>query len=88
MAFNEKNFNPGANSKGGIKLGFYSEPSTTGDTIATILGAGYFDAQEANIDTGDFILIYSARATGGGSILAQMTNTAGVITEGVSIALV
>lgn len=86
-AFDEKNFNPGANSKGGIKLALYSEPSVTGDTIATIAGSGYFNAQEANIDTGDFILVYSARATGGGAQLMQMVNTAGVISEGLTIAL-
>lgn len=86
-AFDGKNFNPGANSKGGIKLGMYSEPDVAGDTIATILGSGYFNAQADNIDTGDFMLIYSARATGGGAVLIQLVNTAGVITEGLTIAL-
>lgn len=86
-AFDAKNFNPGANSKGGIKFASYTEPDVAGDTIATILGSGYFNAQEANIDTGDFMFIYSARATGGGAVIIQLVNTAGVITEGLTIAL-
>lgn len=70
-------------SKGGAKLSLYS----TADAKATVEASGYFDALEANIDTGDFILYYSSAATGGGAALMQMVNTAGVITEGLQIAL-
>lgn len=83
-AFDAEEFDlNGSGSKGGAKLSLYS----SSDTLATIVASGYFDAQEANIDTGDFILVYSSAATGGGARLLNMVNTSGTITVGTSVSL-
>ncbi len=85
MAFNAQQFDAtGSGSKGAVKMATYSETSAAGDALATIAASGYFNAQSDNINTGDFILVYSARATGGGAALYQMVNTAGVITVGLT----
>lgn len=87
-AFDESEFDLNASgSKRGSIFSTYKQPASDGDTLATIAGSGYFNAQADNIQTGDFILVFSARATGGGAALMQMVNTAGVITEGLTAAL-
>lgn len=83
-AFDADNFDlNGSGSKGGVKLSTYS----SSDALATIVASGYFDAQEANIATGDFIAVYSSASTGGGARLLNMVNTSGVITVGSSVSL-
>lgn len=52
------------------------------DTLATIKASGYFNDIEAQINTGDFMQVYSSAASGGGASTINLTNTSGTITTG------
>jgi len=76
MAFTNGNFKeaggPGNEVSGGQ---VYSYHSST-DTLATIMASGYFDSIHATLNDRDVVVITGSD----GLIMAEITNTAGVIT--------
>lgn len=84
MALDQTNYDPtGSGSKGANKTASYSSV----DALATIAGAGYFNAIATTLSTGDVLNVYSSAATGGGNKLYPVTVAAGVVTLGTGLVI-